>query len=278
MPPLSLEEKYVIEDKGTERPFSGKYWNYDETGYYACRKCGAPLYTSDDKFKSMCGWPSFDDEISGAVRRQTDADGRRTEILCNQCGGHLGHVFLGEGLTEKNIRHCVNSISLQFIPAAATQKALIAGGCFWGVEYWLIRHPGVMETTAGYTGGATENPSYRQVCSGTTGHAEAVLVEFDPSETTYEAVLRAFFEIHDPTQVDRQGPDYGDQYRSAIFYFNEDQKKTAQQLIDQLTMKGMEIATELVPAGDFWPAEDYHQDYYEHKGTTPYCHRPVTRF
>ena len=112
---LTQNEKYVIEQKGTEYPFSGIYNDFYEKGTYICKKCNAPLYKSDDKFKSGCGWPSFDDEVEGAIKRVLDADGRRVEIICASCGGHLGHVFENEGFTSKNIRHCVNSLSLKFI-------------------------------------------------------------------------------------------------------------------------------------------------------------------
>jgi peptide methionine sulfoxide reductase msrA/msrB len=271
---LTPEEERVIVHKGTERPFTGKYNDHFESGVYTCKRCDAPLYRSDDKFKSGCGWPSFDDEIPGAVKRQPDADGRRTEILCNNCGAHLGHVFTGERQTEKNLRHCVNSISLGFSSDkdGPIRRAIFASGCFWGTEYMFRDQPGVLATTVGYTGGTTDNPTYKEVCSDKTGHAEAVEVIFDTRKTDYETLARRFFETHDPTQVDRQGPDRGSQYRSAIFYVNDEQKKIAEKLKKQLEDKGIEVATEITQAGKFWTAEDYHQDYYDKKGTTPYCH------
>lgn len=297
---LSPEEERVILRKGTEHPFTGKYENHEEKGTYLCRQCNAPLYTSESKFHSGCGWPSFDAEIPGAVKRVPDADGRRVEIVCARCGGHLGHVFEGEGFTPKNARHCVNSVSLGFTPVqaaalapgaeattsstpadadstaatapATTHTAIFASGCFWGTEYMFEKAKGVLSTRVGYIGGSKESPSYQEVCTGRTGHAEALEVVFDPRITSYEELTRLFFETHDPTQVDRQGPDVGDQYRSGVFYRNEEQKKIAQGLIQELEKKGLKVATEVTLAGTFWPAEDYHQRYYDKTGKKPYCH------
>lgn len=272
---LTPQERHVIIDKGTEPPFSGKYHNHFEQGIYTCRRCDIPLYKSDDKFESGCGWPAFDDEFAGAVKRSMDADGFRTEITCVYCGAHLGHVFEGERHTEKNIRHCVNSISMTFVPAGSQLKrdrAIFAAGCFWGVEHILKEIDGIIDTRAGYIGGHKENPTYREVCDDLTGHAEAVEVIFDPSKVSYEKIARVFFELHDFTQVDRQGPDIGRQYRSAIFYTNDNQKDIANKLISKLTEMEYDVATEVTEASTFWIAEDYHQDYYEKNGQNPYCH------
>ena len=273
--PLTKEEQKVILQKGTEYPFSGEYTKKKEKGTYLCRQCNAPLYNSTDKFESECGWPSFDDEIKGAVLRKPDSDGNRTEILCVNCGAHLGHVFEGEKLTDKNIRHCVNSISLRFIPkeiSTIPERAIFAGGCFWGVEYYMNNNPGVLSTTVGYINGKTDNPTYEDVCSHTSGHAEAIEIFFDPNIISFEKLAKLFFEIHDFTQVNRQGPDVGDQYRSAIFYLSENQKQIADSLVRVLDNKGYKVATEILAAKVFWPAEKYHQDYYEKKGGIPYCH------
>jgi len=272
---LTPEEKHIIINKGTEPPFSGKYWNFNENGTYICKYCNVPLYNSSDKFNSNCGWPSFDDEIPGAIKRQIDADGRRTEILCSNCNGHLGHVFEGEKLTDKNIRHCVNSLSIKFMPAKenpAHQKAYFGGGCFWGTEFYFQKHDGVISTTVGYTGGSKENPTYKEVCSGNTGHAEVVEVVYDPEKVAYEKLAKLFFEIHDFTQVNRQGPDIGTQYRTEVFVTTEKQKKTTERLIEILSSKGYKVATKVTTANKFWKAEGYHQDYYDIKGSKPYCH------
>ncbi|MFR9524047.1 MAG: bifunctional methionine sulfoxide reductase B/A protein [Rikenellaceae bacterium] len=275
---LTPQEKFVIEQKGTEQPFSGEYYDFKGEGTYICRRCNAPLYRSEDKFDSHCGWPSFDDQIEGAVTRSLDADGRRTEITCTACGAHLGHIFQGEGFTDKDTRHCVNSISMKFTPKPKLERAIFAGGCFWGVEHLMQQQDGVASVVSGYIGGEVENPTYEQVKAHTTGHAEAVEVLYDPSKVDYETLAKLFFEIHDPTQRDGQGPDIGDQYRSEIFYTSSEQKQVAQALIKTLRIKGYDVATKLTQATTFYPAEDYHQDYYQLKGTEPYCHFRVKRF
>lgn len=293
---LNTLEKHVIVDRGTERPFSGKYVNTSEKGVYRCKVCDMPLYRSDDKFNSHCGWPSFDDAIPGAIREIPDADGRRTEIVCANCGAHLGHVFKGEGLTKKNVRHCVNSVSLQFdkkmkspkngektaeqTPAKADllKKAYFAGGCFWGVEYYLEKIHGVKEVTSGFMGGHVKDPGYYDVVRKNTGHLETVEVLYDPSKVSYETLAKTFFEIHDPTQTDGQGPDIGSQYLSAVFVSTPQEKKMIKKLIGILESKGLKIATKVLPKAPFYSAEEYHQNHYVRKGGKPYCHRRVKRF
>lgn len=276
---LTPEEQAVILHKATERPFTGEYDTVFSKGTYVCKQCNAPLYRSNDKFDAHCGWPSFDDAIPGAVKRIPDADGQRTEIVCANCGAHLGHVFLNEGFTPKNTRYCVNSISMKFIPDKVMkaeennqETAYFASGCFWGTQYHFMKAIGVISTTVGYMGGHTKNPTYQEVCTGRTGHVETTEVVFDKTKTSYEDMIKLFFETHDFTQVGGQGPDIGDQYRSVIFYTSENQKIMAEKYIGILTQKGYKVATILKPAPEFWKAEDYHQEYYEKKHGTPYCH------
>ena len=284
---LTPFEKHVIVDKGTERAFSGEYVKTTDKGVYKCKVCNASLYRSDDKFDSHCGWPSFDDAIPGAIKEVPDKDGRRTEIVCANCGAHMGHVFKGEGLTKKNVRHCVNSVSLQLAKqktlkkkavTSSLKKAYFAGGCFWGVEYYLEKIEGVKEVISGFMGGNMSNPSYKDVIYKNTGHLETVEVLYDPSKVSYETLAKTFFEIHDPTQTDGQGPDIGSQYLSAVFVNNEEEREVTDRLIKILEKKGLKVATKVLDKIPFYTAEEYHQDYYERKGGTPYCHTRVKRF
>lgn len=276
MKELTREEKQVIENKGTEIQFTGKYNDYTEKGTYTCKRCGTALYRSEDKFNSNCGWPSFDDEIKGAVKQLPDSDGLRIEILCSKCDAHLGHIFTGEGLTLKNTRHCVNSISMDFIPSM--ERAIFAGGCFWGVEHLMQQQKGVISVESGYIGGDIENPTYEQICTKTTGHAEAVEIVYNPLLVDYETLTKLFFEIHDSTQANGQGPDIGPQYRSEIFYLSPEQKIIANKVVAELISKGYNATTKITVATKFYKAEKYHQDYYDNKGTEPYCHSRVRIF
>ncbi len=159
-----------------------------------------------------------------------------------------------------------------------TEKALFASGCFWGVQHHFDKHAGVISTLVGYTGGEIENPTYEQVCSGDTGHREAIEIEFDPNITAYEALAKLFFETHDFSQANGQGPDIGHQYTSAVYYYSEEQKEIAEKLIDELESKDMKVTTKVLPAEKFYPAEEYHQKYYEKTGGAPYCHVYIKRF
>ena len=271
----------IICDKATEYPNTGAYNFVMTQGTYLCRRCGSALFRGNSQFSSGCGWPSFDDDIAGAVKQEPDPDGRRTEILCARCGAHLGHAFTGEWLTHKNLRHCVNSASLDFVAddkVLDTEEAIVAGGCFWGVEHFLRQIPGVLKVESGYTGGHTLDPNYDQICRGNTGHYEAVRVIYDRAKTDYHHVLKRFFEIHDPTQSTGQGPDLGQQYQSAVFYFNQEQQEEANSLMQILRQRGYQVATRLIEVQPFWPAEDYHQQYYLKHHKTPYCHQSTNRF
>lgn len=279
MTKLTDFEKYVIEQKGTEAPFSGEYTDLDSEGVYLCKKCRAPLYRSEHKFISHCGWPSFDDEIQGAVTRNVDSDGKRTEIVCSNCDGHLGHVFKGEFLTDKNVRHCVNSVSMIF--EAIDQNiqtrqsyATFGGGCFWCFEAVFSELNGVLNVTSGYSGGLAADAHYRAVCSGSTSHAEVVQITFDPNVIDYKTLLQVFFESHDPTTYNQQGNDIGPQYRSVIFAHNYAQTDAASEIIKQLEQARAfyaPIVTELTMIETFYPAENVHNDYYELHGHQPYC-------
>lgn len=278
---LTPFQLHVLRDKGTEQPFSGCYETLHSTGTYLCRGCGRALFRSGQQFLSSCGWPSFDDEIQKAVTHVPDMDGRRTEIVCSYCKSHLGHVFYGEALTQKNVRYCVNSLAIDFVcdhQVLESQEAILAGGCFWGVEFMFQKKVGVLKTEVGYTGGTLANPHYDEVCHQNTGHVEAVRVVFDPNVISYKELIKYFFEIHDPTQINRQGPDFGSQYRSALFYYDNAQKEAAETVISMLRVFNDSIVTHLQPVDIFWPAESYHQNYYFKNNKIPYCHHYQKKF
>jgi len=279
---LSPEQYYVLREKGTERPYTGKLLMNKEAGKYVCAACGNVLFDHNAKFDSHCGWPSFDREIKeGRITTVLDKSHGmlRTEIMCARCGGHLGHVF-DDGPTETGLRYCVNSLSLEFEPVAtdtaqpATDTITLGGGCFWCIEAVFQQLDGVISVASGYSGGKIKNPTYKEVCSGLTGHAEVVQITFDPAKTSIGEILKAFFTVHDPTTLNRQGADSGTQYRSAIFYHNAQQKQIAEEIIQALTEQKVydnPIVTEIVPYGVFYKAEDYHQNYYNDNPGNPYC-------
>lgn len=275
---LTSEQYRVLRKKGTEAPYSGKFTKHSDSGTYACAGCGTTLFSSDEKYDSGCGWPSFwKEKIKGNVETDTDRSlGMvRTEILCSSCGGHLGHVF-DDGPKPTGLRYCVNSASLSFT-SGKTETATFGAGCFWCGEAVFARADGVKNVMVGYTGGKKKDPTYEEVCSGTSGHAEVFQVEFDPAVTPYNQLLELFWKMHDPTTPNRQGADVGTQYRSAIFYHSDAQRKAAEESKKVVARAlGKEVSTEISEATVFYKAENYHQDYFERNKDAPYCRFNIT--
>lgn len=280
---LTPDQYYVLREKGTERPFTGEFYLHKEKGTYSCAACGNELFTDKMKFDSECGWPSFDREIEGGkiVKQEDHSFGmNRVEILCAKCGGHLGHLF-DDGPTETGLRYCVNSLSLEFVEKGNETKtdaiydtATLAGGCFWCIEAVYQMLDGVKSVESGYTGGTSKKPTYSEVGSGRTGHAESVQLIYDPSKTSFQQILKVFFTVHDPTTLNRQGADIGTQYRSAIFYHNPGQEKIARQIIAEINKANIyssPVVTEVVPYSKFYKAESYHQNYFSQNKDEPYC-------
>lgn len=261
---LTPEERHILKDKGTEEPFTGEYNDFYKPGVFICRACKSPLYESSTKFNSSCGWPSFDDEISGAIVRHEDLSGGRvrTEICCATCDGHLGHVFYGEQITKKDTRHCVNSLSIQFKAYCNLEQATFGAGCFWKIEKIFKETQGVYSSSVGYMGGTIKNPSYQDVCKGNTNHAEVVDIYFNPDIVTYDILLDIFWKNHNPTTLNSQGLDQGTQYRSVIFYYSTKQKQIAEEsILEQSKNWSISIVTQLCLASTFYRAEEYHQNY-----------------
>ena len=261
---LNAEEQHILKNKGTEEPFTGEYNEHFEAGIFICRACENPLYESNTKFNSGCGWPSFDDELEGAIVRHEDLSrGRnRTEICCARCNGHLGHVFIGEQITEKNTRHCVNSLSIKFILHNHLEVATFGAGCFWHVEKIFRQTKGVYLANSGYMGGDTLNPTYKEICIGDTNHAEVVNIHFNPKVISYIDLLDIFWENHNPTTLNQQGVDVGTQYRSVIFYYSDLQKVSAEKSTEEVQGNfSKPIVTQVIAKDKFYRAEEYHQNY-----------------
>jgi peptide methionine sulfoxide reductase msrA/msrB len=281
---LTPEQFNVLINKGTERPFTGKLLHNDKKGNYACAACGNELFSSDAKFDSKTGWPSFDKEIGNGkiMLKKDNSDGiERTEVICARCGGHLGHVF-EDGPTKTGLRYCINSVSLGFnetgknVPAIskASDTVVLAGGCFWSMQAIYQELKGVTNVAAGYSGGTKANPTYEDVGTGNTGYAESVQVVYNPNEIKLVDILKVFFSIHNPTTLNKQGADEGTQYRSAIFFNDEQQKNVASEVISSLQKNKVfdkAIITQVQPLNKFYKAEDYHQDYYNNNKGQGYC-------
>lgn len=273
---LTPEQYRITRRHGTEQAFCGRFHDNHQTGVYTCVGCGLPLFRSDAKFDSGTGWPSFFQPVAQenlGETRDTSFGMMRTEVHCVRCDSHLGHVF-EDGPRPTGLRYCINSDALIIHerPNKANpphrERVLLGAGCFWGVEHTFREVKGVTATRVGFAGGHMTKPTYEAVCSHTTGHAEVVEVEFDPEDVTFERLLEVFWDSHNPLRPQRNGPDEGHQYRSAIFFTTPEQEATARASAAKLEAQhsGETVATEISLATAFQPAEEYHQRYYEKQG------------
>ena len=275
---LTSEQFNITREQGTETPFSSPYNKNKDTGIYYCVSCKNPLFSSATKFESGTGWPSFFSPYSAKsiqVAVDNSAGTSRDEISCMRCNAHLGHVF-NDGPKPTGLRYCMDGIALLFQKEdlnVKLSKATFAAGCFWCEEAIFESVKGVKEVVSGYAGGTEENPTYEQVGSGATGHAEAIEIYYDSNKVTFPLLLKVFFASQDPTQVNGQGPDNGTQYRTIAFYRNDNEKKLIEDKIQELTKSGKfsrPIAAQVTAYTKFWKAEDYHQNYVQHNPNVRY--------
>ena len=277
------EDLYAVaRNADTERAFTGKMWSSETKGTYYCATCGNQLFRSNQKFTSSCGWPSFfeqENKSSITFKDDNSYGMKRIEALCGRCDSHLGHLF-DDGPEPTRKRYCMNAISLDFEPEEMVETInnietiTLGGGCYWCVEAVYENLNGVVSVVSGFAGGTVDNPSYREVCTGNTGAAEVVQITFDKNITNLDEIFKVFFTVHDPTTLNKQGADEGTQYRSVIFYKNDDQKKAAQSIINELNSSnvyGSKIVTTLELFTKFYKAEEYHQNYYQNNKSQPYC-------
>ena len=282
---LSPDLYAVAREADTERAFTGSMWSSDDKGTYYCAACGYKLFRSDQKFSSSCGWPSFfEQENTKSITFEDDNSFgmQRIEALCGRCDSHLGHLF-DDGPEPTGKRYCMNAVSLDFVADKAMknsdsgqnlEKIVLGGGCYWCVEAVYENLKGVKDVVSGFAGGTVENPSYEQVCTGKTGAAEVIEITYDNTVTSLDEIFRVFFTVHDPTTLNRQGADVGTQYRSVIFYADEEQRKAGESIIAALNKEKVyssKIVTTLEPLEIFYEAPEYHQNYFENNKNQAYC-------
>lgn len=270
---LTAEQYRVMRLHGTEQPFDGNTCGSEEKGTYACAACGALLFEANDRFESGTGWPSFSQPLrENAVSYAMDESYGMSRVAasCMGCAGHLGHVF-PDGPGPGGLRFCLNAVALQKV-VTVLAKATFGGGCFWCTEAMFQQLKGVESVVSGYSGGASSHPSYTDVCSGKTGHAEVIELDYESGQISFEELVRVHLGSHDPTSLNRQGADIGTQYRSVIFYRNEDERECAERVLsDYAETTGNTPVTELAAFEQFYPAEDLHQNYYRLNPQAGYC-------